>query len=309
MADQGDHEVVFTSAGLRLSGTLTVPDGSDRCACVLMVTGSGQVDRNENQKRFPLNVMGELAGHLAQRGIGSLRYDKRGVGESEGSFWETGFHDNVADASAALAFLKTQEHVRADKVFLLGHSEGAYIAARVAAGSSGVAGAVLLAGGARLGEEELRWQGTQVAGRLTGINAWIVKLFRIDVLKSQQKQLDKIKRSRADWYRTQLVAKVNAKWMREFLAYEPADDLSRVTVPILAITGSKDIQVDPGNLERMAALVTGPFESHVLPDVTHLLRSESGPGGLATYKKQVRRAMDPRVPALITDWLERQTGT
>jgi len=304
-----EKDILFTSAGLRLSGTLALPEACDRCPCVLMISGSGQVDRNESHKKMPINVMGELAGHLARRGIGSLRYDKRGVGKSEGSFWETGFYENVADASAAVAFLKTREEVRADQVFLLGHSEGAYIAARVAAGPSDVAGAVLLAGGARSGEQELLWQGTQVAASLTGFNAWLVKALRIDVVKSQKKQLDKIKASDRDWYRAQLVAKVNAKWMREFLAYDPADDLSRIRVPVLAITGSKDIQVDPANLERMAALVTAPFEHHVVPDVTHLLRAESGSGGLSTYKKQVRRPIDPRVTTLIVDWMERQVGS
>ena len=304
-----DRDVVFTSAGLRLRGSLSVSDSPERSPCVLMVTGSGRVDRNENQKKLPINVMGRLAGLLAQRGIASLRYDKRGVGASEGLFWDTGFYDNVLDASAALAYLRTHERVADDKIFLLGHSEGAYIVTRVATETPGVAGVVLLSGGARLGEEELRWQAEQVAGSLTGVNAWLVKLLRIDIIKAQRKQLEKIKRSNKDWYRTQLVGKVNAKWMREFLAYDPADDLRRIEVPVLAITGSKDIQVDPGNLERMEGLVAAPFESHVLPDVTHLLRSEAGPGGLSTYKKQVQKAIDPRVPDLIIAWLERQIGS
>lgn len=313
-----EREVVFTSAGLRLAGTLALPEGRDRCACVLMIVGSGMVDRNESHKRMPLNVMGELAACLAERGIGSLRYDKRGVGESEGDFWPTGFHDNVADAAAALAFLSRHEQVSADKIFALGHSEGAYIATRLAAGTAGsgdaaagpgLAGAVLLAGGARRGEEELLWQGAQVAASLTGLNAWLVKMLHIDIAKSQRKALEKVKRSRKDWHRSQLVAKVNAKWMREFLAYDPAGDLSLVRVPILAITGSKDIQVDPGNLARMAELVTAPFESHVVPDVTHLLRTDSGRGGLAAYKEQMKRPVDPRVKDLVVEWLRRQVDS
>lgn len=325
--------MVFESAGLRLAGTLalpgtsvppeasTLPGGSQRYPCVLMISGSGQVDRNESHKRMPLNVMGELAAHLAERGIGSLRYDKRGVGESEGDYWSTGFHDNVTDAAAALAYLKKHTRVNGDKIFALGHSEGAYIATRLAAGCAagaeagagpdsdaggGLAGAVLLAGGARSGEDELRWQGAQVAASLTGMNALLVRLLRIDIAKSQQKALDKAKRSQKDWHRTQLVGKLNAKWMREFLAYDPAGDLSRVNVPILAITGSKDIQVDPGNLERMASIVSAPFESHVVPDVTHLLRSDPGPPGLAAYKAQIKRPVDPRVKDLVTEWLQRQ---
>ena len=207
--------------------------------------GSGQVDRNENHKRLPINVLGDLARRFSEHGIGSLRYDKRGVGASEGGFWETGFYENVADASAALSFLKAHETFKTGKIYLLGHSEGAYIVTRVAAATPDVAGVILLAGGARLGEEELKWQAAQVARSLTGVNRWLVKILRIDVAKAQQKQIDKIRRSGRDWYRTQLVAKVNARWMREFLAYDPAEDLATIKAPILAITGAKDIQVDP----------------------------------------------------------------
>ncbi len=313
-----EHEVVFTSAGLRLSATLTVPGGHAPRPCVLLMGGSGQVDGDENHKRFPINVMSEMAHHLAARGVASLRYDKRGVARSEGDYWQTGFYDNIADATTAMAFLSSRDEVEEDKIFLLGHSEGAYIATSIAAaaatvdatpspgGAGSPAGVVLLAGGARNAEEELVWQARQVADSLTGLNAYLIKLLRIDVTKSQRKQIDRIKRSRSNWFRVQLLNKVNAKWMRELLAYDPAKDLPLIRVPVLAITGSKDIQVSPDNLERMASLLTAPFEAHVLSDVTHLLRRETGPGGIGTYKKQVRPPMDERVPTLIGDWLERQ---
>jgi uncharacterized protein len=81
--------------------------------------------------------------------------------------------------------------------------------------------------------------------------------------------------------RIQLVVKLNAKWMRDFLAYDPAPDLARITVPVLAITGSRDLQVDPADLQTMAELTTGAFERHLLPGVTHLMRPDSGaPRGL-----------------------------
>lgn len=300
-----EQQVVFRSGALCLRGALTIPEGDPPFPCVLLAVGSGRVDRDENQRAFPLNVMNTLAARLAERGIGSLRYDKRGVGASEGDFWKTGFFDNVTDAEAAIAFLREHSLVDPGKIFVLGHSEGAYIAARVAAGDSGVAGAVLLAGGARVGEQELRWQGRRVAETLTGFNAWLIGLLRIDPVKRQAKQLEKIKRSQKDSYRAQLVAKVNAKWMREFLAYDPREDLARIDVPVLAVTGEKDIQVDPHNLERMSELVPAPFEAHAVPDLTHLLRREEGPAGLATYRKQLKKPLDPRVPALVIDWLER----
>ncbi len=164
-----------------------------------------------------------MSRHLAEQGFDSLRYDKRGVGKSQGDFWSAGLFDNAADVKAAVEFVRAHETLSAGKVFLLGHSEGAYLAAKVAAQSPDLAGVVLLAGGARPCEEELRWQAAEIAKGFTGFNAFLIKLLRIDVLKAQAKQIEKIKRSTADWFRVQLVAKVNAKWMREFLDYDPAD--------------------------------------------------------------------------------------
>jgi uncharacterized protein len=306
-----ERDFSFVSAGPRLAGTLATPDGAGPFACVVMLTGSGEVDRDENAKKLRINVFGELAHYLAARGLASVRYDKRGVGQSQGDHWKTGFYDHVADAEEAVRAVEAraaEAGLRPDQIYLLGHSEGAYIATHIAASSGRVAGIILLAGGARSGEEELRWQARKVTDALTGFNALVIRVFRIDPLKAQAKHLEKIKRSNKDSYRVQLVQRINAKWMREFLAYDPAEDLPRIEVPVLAITGAKDIQVDPANLERMAELVKAPFEAHVVPDVTHLLRSEAGPGGLGTYKEQVKRPVDPRVLALVADWLQRQTG-
>jgi hypothetical protein len=122
----------------------------------------------------------------------------------------------------------------------------------------------------------------------------------------QQKQLDKIKHSTKDWYRVGLIVKVNAKWMREFLSYNPAEDLPRIQVPVLGITGSKDIQVDPSDLQRMAGLLKSEFEWHEVPDVTHILRAEAGQATLSTYRQQVQRPIDERVLNLTSDWLKRQ---
>ena len=301
-------DFAFSSGGLRLAGTLVLGKEPRRSACVLMVPGSGQVDRDENHKRLRINAFGELAGHLAEQGFDSLRYDKRGVGASEGDFWTAGLHDNAADVEAALSAVRADQKVADDEVFLLGHSEGAYLATMLAARTPRLAGVVLLSGGARSGEEELRWQTAQEVESLTGLSAFLIKLLRIDPIKSQARQLERIKRTREDVVRIQLLNKVNAKCMREMLAYDPATDLPNIEAPILAITGSKDLQVDPGNLEIMEQLVKTSFEAHTVPDVTHILRADPGKPSLADYRKQASRPLDQRVVQLILAWLERQVA-
>jgi pimeloyl-ACP methyl ester carboxylesterase len=304
-----EQEVKFTSGTFNLAGTLATPDGDGPFPGVLLIAGSGQVDRNENHKKLAINVFREIASYLAEHGIATLRYDKRGVGASEGNYWETGFFDNVSDAASALKYLKAQKQIRPESVFLLGHSEGALIATRIAAEGADAAGIVLLGGPGRSGEEVLKWQAQQVVKGMRWLNKWLIKLLRINVAKAQQKQIDKIKRSVKDSYRVQLIVKLNARWMREFIAYNPAEDLPRIRVPVLAITGAKDIQVDPRDLKRMSEIVQTDFEYHELPNVTHILRVEEGEPTLSNYKKQVQQPVDSRILQLTLEWLRKKIDT
>ena len=296
------QDVRFPSGSLHLAGTLALPSGEGPWPAVLLIAGSGQVDRNENTKKYAIDVLRQVAQYLADRSVATLRYDKRGVGESEGDYYESGFFDHVFDASSALDYLKSREGIRHDLAFLLGHSEGALIATRMAATGTGVAGAILLAGTARPGEEVLMWQTQQVLNGMHGFNKWLIDRLHIDVVKREAAQLDKIKRSTKNAYRVQL-AKINAKWMREFLAYDPAQDLPNIHVPVLAITGSKDIQVMPADLERMRDLVPGEFEGHEIPNVTHMLRAEPGQPSVSDYKAEILQPVDSRVLSLIGTWL------
>lgn len=303
-----DKNIRFNSHEFQLAGTLSLPESRDNVPAVLLIPGSGQVDRNENHKKIKLNAFYEISNFLSSHGFAVLRYDKRGVGESSGNFWTTGYHDNISDAQNALEFLKNQEQIDPKMVFLLGHSEGAFISTHIAGSGADIAGIILLAGGAHSGEETLKWQALKVVEGMKGLNKWLINLLRLDVAKSQQKQLDKIKKSTKDSYRIQLISKLNAKWMREFLAYNPADDLKKVSVPVLAITGSKDIQVNPDDLIEMKEMIKSPYEYHILPDMSHLLRTETGKASISNYKKMAKDPIDKRVPKIILEWLDKQVS-
>lgn len=302
------RDVRFVSDGLVLEGTVALPASPRPCPAVVLIVGSGLVDRDENHKRLPIDVMRQLAASLADAGVASLRYDKRGVGASGGDFWTAGLSDNVRDAAAAVACLRAQPEVDPERVYALGHSEGATICIRLAGAREPISGAILLAGVGRQGEEALLWQGEQVVPGMKGFTKWMIGALHLDIRKSQLKAFAKIKKSVKDSYRVQGIRRINAKWMREFLAYDPAEDLARIEVPLLAITGGKDIQVDPADLEVMAGLVRSDFEPHVLPDVTHLLRADdSAVPSLNTYKSQLSEPVDPRVTELVIDWLRRRS--
>ena len=293
----------FTSAAETLVGSLLLP-GPGPFPAVLLITGSGPLDRNSNCRRLKVGVSQQLAIALAERGVASLRYDKRGVGQSSGTFLSTGFYDNIADGSAALNALATRPEIDAKRVFVLGHSEGALIATALAAAISPLAGIVLLAGPARPGAEVLRWQVGQVLPSLSPVLRFVLRMLRIDIAAKVAKNHERLRSSRTDIVRMGLV-RINAKWFREFLEYDPAVDLAKIRVPVCALTGEKDLQVNPDDLERMTALVSAPIETHRLADLTHLLRREAGPASLRTYKKQVKRPVEPLVVDLVIDWLLR----
>ena len=294
-------EISIPSGRVTLAGTL-VRVGVEPGPAALLISGSGPIDRDSNAKRLRTRIMAEVAEHLAANGVASLRYDKRGVGASEGEYLAAGFHDNVEDARAALETLRSRPSVDPSRVVVIGHSEGALIAAELASDSR-LAGAILLSGAARDGREVLRWQARQVAPTLPRL---VRVLMRQDLETVQAKRLERLAASTDDVIRMQLV-RVNAKWFREFMAFEPGRALARAAAPVLAITGAKDLQVPPTDIGEIESLVPTPFTGLVVEDVTHLLRREAGPPSLRTYRAQARRPVDADVLDLITDWVAART--
>jgi uncharacterized protein len=283
--------------GLPIAGTLTLPDGAGPHPAVLLLYGSGRADRDSNAGRLRLDLGGPLASALAAAGIATLRYDRRGVGATPGDWRTTGFTDNLDDAAAALRWLAARPDIRAEAIGVIGHSEGAIHAMSLAA-RSGVTAAVLLAAVARPGEDALRWQGSMISRDLPA------------PLRPLLKRL-------AEWYLARVKATstnaarvagmpVNARWMRQMLIHDSRQDLRAITVPVLAITGSKDIQVDPADLAVIRRLVPGAVETREIPDLTHMLRRDRGRPSVRSYRRLLRAPVDADLVAEVTRWLARQ---
>ncbi|WP_225753419.1 S9 family peptidase [Actinotalea sp. Marseille-Q4924] len=293
--------VRFRSAGETLVGTLTVPDGDGPFPAALVLPGSGPVDRDSDARQLRLGITREVAGALGAAGLVTLRYDKRGVGESTGSFLASGLTDLADDARAALAALRARPEVRPDRVLLVGHSEGAIVASMVAAGSDDLTGVALISASATPGEELLRWQAARIAPTLPAPVRLLLRLFRTDLVRQVAKNHDRVRATTTDVARLG-GRRINARWHREFMAHDPRTDLARVTAPVLAVTGAKDLQAPPHDLEVIAATVAGPVRTVLVDDVSHILRSRPGAPTLATYRKDARRPVDPRVLEAVTSW-------
>ena len=289
--------------GGRLAGALMLPAGPGPYPAALLLPGSGPIDRDADLPRMPLGVSRDLARALAERGVATLRYDKRGVGASDGSFLETGLLDNVDDARDALNWLRAREEVRGE-VVLIGHSEGALLA--TALGDEPLAGVVLLAGSAKTGMQTLAWQTRQIAAGLPRPVKLLLRVLRVDVAAKQAKNVNKLRATTTDVARVG-PRKVNARWHRELFAFDPAPMLSRMRAPVLALTGAKDIQVDPADLEQIAEL--SGAETVCVPDLTHLLRRDPGTPSVSAYKRLVREPIDPEVVRTVGDWVAGRFAT
>jgi uncharacterized protein len=300
-------EVRIDSEGCLLAASYL--EAAEPIAAALLIVGSGRTDRNSDV-RLPLGqklrgaITGAIAVALAPAGVSTLRFDKRGVGGSGGDYLTAGMDQRAADVRAARDWLAAK--TAGLPLLAIGHSEGTYYAAQLAADGQ-AAGAVLLSGPARTGADVLTYQVAEIGSRMPASAKLILRLMRTDVERAQRKNLAKIMASTADVIRVQGM-RVNARWTRDFVAYDPAPVLGRITVPVLAITGEHDLQVPPGDVEVMGRLVQGPFEGHVVPELSHMLRRDPDSLGPRGYRRQTRQPVSPEVLRLTTDWVGRNWG-
>ena len=290
-----------------LAGTLTLPTTPGPVPAVLLAPGSGPLDRDSDHRRMRFGVTRDLAHALARAGLASLRYDKRGVGATPGDWRRAGLSDAAGDLVRALEALAARPEVDGERVVLAGHSEGALLATMAAAGGARVAGVVLLAGSATPGDELLRWQARRIAPTLPAPVRGLLRLLRVDLERKVAANHERIRATTTDVARVG-GARVNARWHREFLSYDPRADLARIAVPVLAVTGGKDLQVPAADLDAIAATVPGPVTTLRIPDLTHTLRRQPGPASLRAYRAELRRPVDGEVLDTVASWCRTVTG-
>ena len=284
--------------GTRLRGTLELPSARDAPPGALLLSGSGPLDRDSNMPGQELNIGSALASALLSHGVGSLRFDKRGVGQSDGDYLMTGFAQEIRDAAAALDALRDADGIDRNRVTVIGHSVGATIAVRLASETPWLAGAVLLSASVRSGEEVMRWQTERIAGSL----GWPSRLFAGRFTRRQADTRQRLLESTEDVVRVD-GADLPARWLREYMAHDPTDDLRAIRCPVLAITGRNDVQVDPDDVARLGQLLDGPFSGATPEALTHILRRHPDPRGLATYPAQLEHPVDPELLGQVGTWV------
>lgn len=316
------EEVAYSSApGVTLSATLTIPDGKGPFPAVLLLPGSGPVDRDETylgHKPFAV-----LSDYLTRRGFVTLRADKRGRGKSGGDYHAATTHDFAVDAAAGLAFLKARREVDPHKTGITGHSEGGIIGPMVAAKDRSVAFVVTIGGPALRGEVILP---LQKAIDMRGHGAPEAVIAKSAVTDAKIFALAKGPGAEAE-VRAAIKALLTADdpslpppaveglsgafaspWMRAFLPLDPAEALQQVQAPILMIFGDKDTQVPSGeNLPVAKAALAHNTRARVLvmPGKNHLL--QNAVTGLEDEYGKINETMAPDAMAEIANWIAQQT--
>ena len=331
-----NEEVTFKNenAGITLAGTLTLPQKEGRYPAVILITGSGPQDRNEElagHKPFLI-----IADHLTRKGIAVLRYDDRGFGQSTGDFSSAVSPDFASDVECAVKYLKTRKEIDKANIGLVGHSEGGVIAPMVASKSQDVAFIVLLAGTGIPGDQLLSLQGALIE-KAVGKNeeeiekSAVIRKKMIDMVL-QSNDIPTLRADLTSYLKNQfaqdkfrslipngidleqfIASQVNfmaTPWMAYFLGHDPAKVLEQVKCPVLALNGAKDLQVPPKeNLEAIQLALKKARNNNVtvkeLPRLNHLFQ-ESTTGSPMEYGS-IEQTFSPSALREVSNWILQHT--
>lgn len=329
-----EEEISYTNdqAGITLAGTLTLPDREGTFPAVILISGSGGQDRNETV--FGHKPFLVLADYLTRKGIAVLRSDDRGVGESTGDFSQATSEDFASDVLAGISYLKTRKEINPQLIGLIGHSEGGIIAPMVATQSSDVVFIILMAGPGLTGEEILYLQSDLISRAAGKSEEKITRDHRVNqkvysLIKEEENQKiaeEKIYQVFKEYF-TRLSEEeksmigdpeiyINAQlqsllspWFRYFLTYDPRPALRKLTCPVLAIIGEKDLQVPPEeNLNAIKdALTAGgnkDFLVKELPNLNHLFQTAQT-GSPDEYAK-IEETISPVALNIMGKWILEQ---
>lgn len=303
----------------QLSGTLSLPNGEGPFPGVVLVSGTGHNTRDEDVWGHKVFLV--LADALNRKGFAVLRYDKRGVGGSSGDYDAATTTDFASDAEAAVTWLKTQAQIDANRVGVLGHSEGGIIAPAVAAADKSVAFVVMIAGPSISGDKLFVLQSAMTAKAYGAPDDYIARRKVFDqelysAILSSPSELAALNRAKAlvaegvaekivDANEAETLPKDDTRpWERYFLAYDPAPTLARLTVPVLVLNGSLDVQVPAKeNLAAAREALKKNSKATVmeLAGMNHLLQ-DAKTGAPSEYN-DIEETMSPTALKIITDWL------
>lgn len=320
------EEVTFknTKANILLAGTLTLPKKEGNYPAVILISGSGPQNRDE--ELFGHKPFLVLADHLTKNGIAVLRYDDRGVGKSQGNFKAATITNFITDTESAVAYLKTRDEIDKRRIGLIGHSEGGIIASVAATKTSDVNFIALLAAPGIRGYELLLLQKEKIERQMGVPEAAVIesqKLFKgaYEIILESQKNDSELSTKISAYFKTKLGSQVPENqintiveqlvnpWMVEFIKYDPMHVLKQVKIPVLALNGGKDLQVPAEeNLMGIKKALTEAGNKNLTtkeyPNLNHLFQ-QCKTCQIIEYS-EIEETFSPIVLEEITSWINSQ---
>jgi len=286
------EERVKIEGNVTIGATIT-RDDKEKSPAIVIVMGTGKLDRDGNGSGLNLNMYKDLADRFSELGFVTARYDKRGTHESSGDFSSCGLSDLVDDAISVVQYTKSLPYVDENRVIVCGHSEGTMIATLLSQ-KENVAGLILLGGAGTCLKDALHYQYVTLdeqSKQKKGLVGMILR--RTATLEKSEakgkKMFDKASVSKNDTMRIGGV-KMSAKWLREHGSYTSEDFVSMLKSygkPILAITGTADLNADYRNLDALKNVAT--IQCYTPEGVNHFLREVDDDNLIFDIKKQYKR--------------------
>ena len=318
-----DIEFKNNKDNVNLFGTLTLPNKTGKFPAVIIISGSGP--QNRDGEMFSHKPYLVLADHLTKNGIGVLRFDERGVGESEGNFENTTLEQFSTDVEMAIDFLKNRKDIDSKSIGLIGHSIGGIIAPTIASKRKDIDFIVLLAAPGVDGDL-LMLEQKAAKERLRGLNedqilqsADAVK-GAYNIIKNSELSIENLKDTLNNYYiikyngqlpesqRIGLVNQITSLEIVGIIQSKPSEYLKKLHCPVLALNGTKDFQVS--SKENLLAIENSlPKNSKnkfvELEDLNHLFQ-DSKTGDMSEYS-EIEETFSPKALNLIADWIKKQT--
>lgn len=312
------------AAGINLAGTLTIPQGKGKFPAVVLISGSGGQNRDEEllgHKPFLV-----IADYLTRNGIAVLRYDDRGIAASEGDYHSASVQDFASDALSAARYLTSRPEIESKTIGLAGHSEGGIIVYMLAGdtGKKDIAFIVSMAGptvkGDILTTEQRRLIGKESGTpdyvfeqneKLISAAMKIVEKYPREYIKENREALTDsliaevgsntiLKRE----HYTAALEQLSSPELLSIMQYDPTDDIAAITCPILAVGGAKDLQVPPSlslDLLKSKAHSSRSVTVKKYDGLNHLFQHTKT--GLPTEYALIEETFAPEVLSDITSWI------
>jgi pimeloyl-ACP methyl ester carboxylesterase len=302
-SNPGDEAATIPAVGFNLGATITRPAGAlpARIPAVVLLAGSGINDRDGAAYGVP--TLAQLAGSLAKAGYLTVRYDKRGFGQSGGRAESATLSDHAEDVRAVVRWLDERKDVDPKRIAIVGHSEGAWVALLAASKERKLAAVVSLAGVGTTGAELILDQQAQALGQTTLSPQ--DRAARV----AMQKQIHAAVVSGRGWEGVppDLRKQADTPWLQSFLLFDPAKTIEGVRQPMLFVHGALDHQVPVANAERLAGMARTDSKSKsvelvVVRGVNHLLLP-AVTGEISEYAGLEDRNISKDVVDTVNSWL------